>query len=51
MASGIEALDEAIKEYLLFRGFTESLKWFENERKSAIDKSYRVSDEGSLAGH
>lgn len=45
MAFAVGALDEAIREYLLYRGFTQSLKFFEVERKDDKDKgfSFRVS--------
>ena len=36
------ALDEAIKEYLLYRGFTQALKHFELERKEDKDKGFKV---------
>ena len=42
MAAATAALEEAIKEYLLFRGFTETLKNFETERKGAKEKEYKV---------
>ena len=43
MAGAAGALDEAIKEYLLYRGFTQTLKYFELERKDEKDKGFRVS--------
>jgi hypothetical protein len=43
MAAAVKALDEIIKEYLLFRGFTNTLKTFEAELKLDKDKSFRVS--------
>lgn len=43
MASAVGALDEAIKEYLLYRGFTQTLKYFELERRDDKDKGFRVS--------
>lgn len=43
MADAVPLLDELIKEYLLFRGFTATLKTFENEIKADKDKSFRVS--------
>ena len=42
--AAVGGLDEAIKEYLLYRGFTQSLKWFEQERKDDKDKGFRVRD-------
>lgn len=43
MAAAVKALDEIIKEYLLFRGFTNTLKTFEAELKLDKDKSFRVN--------
>ena len=34
--------DELIKEYLLYRGFTASVKQLEIESKQDKDKGYRV---------
>lgn len=34
-------LDDLVKEYLLFRGFSSSLKFFENDLKSEKEKSFR----------
>ena len=44
MAFAVGALDDAIREYLLFRGFTQTLKLFETERRDDKDKgfSFRV---------
>ena len=42
MAFAVGALDEAIKEYLLYRGFTQSLKFFEVDRRDDKDKGFRV---------
>lgn len=44
MAFAVGALDEAIREYLLYRGFTQTLKFFEIERRDDRDKgfSFRV---------
>ncbi|CAI7993384.1 WD repeat-containing protein 91 [Geodia barretti] len=45
MAFAVGALDDAIREYLLFRGFTQTLKLFETERRDDKDKgfSFRVN--------
>ncbi len=43
MTTAVGALDEAIKEYLVFRGFTNTLKQFELERKEDKDKGLKVS--------
>ena len=42
MAAAVGALDEAIKEYLLYRGFTQTLKQLELEKKDDKDKGFRV---------
>lgn len=43
MAGGITALDDAVREYLFFRGFVSTLKQFETERKEDRDKELNVS--------
>ena len=43
MATAVGALDDAIKEYLVYRGFTNTLKQFESEKKDDKDKNFRVS--------
>jgi len=43
MASASSVLDEVVKEYLLYRGFTNTLKAFEVEKKDDKDKGYKVS--------
>jgi hypothetical protein len=45
MAAAVQVVDEIIKEYLLFRGFANTLKAFEAELKLDKDKSFRVSTE------
>lgn len=40
-SSSINFLDDLVKEYLLFRGFSSSLKFFENDLKSEKEKSIR----------
>ena len=47
MAGGITALDEAIREYLFFRGFVNTLKQFETEKKEDRDKELNVSNPAS----
>ena len=42
MANISPLIDSMIKEYLLFRGFTSTLKAFEGEIKADKDKSFRV---------
>lgn len=49
MAAAVGALDDMIKEYLLYRGFTQTLKLFEQEKKDDKDKGFRVRQLGS--GH
>jgi hypothetical protein len=40
--STVAQIDELLKEYLAFRGFTATLKTFEIERKNDKTKSYQV---------
>ena len=49
MAAAVGALDEAIKDYLVFRGYTSTFKVFEQERREDRDKGLRVRNTcGSL---
>ena len=43
MAADVPMLDDVIKEYLIFRGFSGTLKSFESDLKADKDKSFRVS--------
>ena len=43
MATAVGALDDAIREYLVYRGFTNTLKQFETEKRDDKDKNFRVS--------
>lgn len=43
MAAAVPMLDDVIKEYLVFRGFSNTLKSFESDLKADKDKSFRVS--------
>ena len=43
MAAALGAVDELIREYLLYRGFVQTLKAFEQEKKDDKDKGLRVS--------
>lgn len=43
MASSCEKLDQLVKDYLLFRGFTGTMKLFDQELKADKDKGLRVS--------
>ena len=38
----VEAIDDMIKDYLVFRGFTATLKSFENQIKNDKNKSFKV---------
>ena len=41
--SHIQYVDELVKEYLLFRGFSQTLKAFDNDLKAEKEKGFRVS--------
>lgn len=41
--SQIQYVDELIREYLLYRGFSGTLKMFDTELKSDKEKGFRVS--------
>lgn len=38
----IQLIDELVREYLLFRGFSSTVKAFDNDLKSDKDKGFRV---------
>lgn len=38
----IQFVDELVREYLLYRGFTSTLKAFDNDLKADKDKGFRV---------
>lgn len=38
----IQFVDELVREYLLFRGFTATVKAFDNDLKADKDKGFRV---------
>ncbi|XP_060695514.1 WD repeat-containing protein 91 isoform X1 [Hemiscyllium ocellatum] len=42
MASAVERMDELVREYLLYREFTSTLKTFDIEIKTDKDKGFRV---------
>ena len=42
MAAAAGAVDEAVREYLLFRGFAKTLQTFEAERKNDPEKGLQV---------
>lgn len=43
MAAAIVAVDELIREYLLYRGFVQTLRTLEQEKKEDKEKGLRVS--------
>ncbi|XP_012695757.1 WD repeat-containing protein 91 [Clupea harengus] len=42
MASAVERTDDLVKEYLIYRGFTSTLKYFDSEIKTDREKGFRV---------
>uniref|UniRef100_A0A8C1D1E6 WD repeat-containing protein 91 n=1 Tax=Cyprinus carpio carpio TaxID=630221 RepID=A0A8C1D1E6_CYPCA len=42
MASAVERTDDLVREYLIYRGFTSTLKHLDSEIKSDKDKGFRV---------
>ena len=40
--SHVQYVDELVKEYLLFRGFGQTLKTFDNDLKAEKEKGFRV---------
>lgn len=40
--SHVQYVDELVKEYLLFRGFSQTLKAFDNDLKAEKEKGFRV---------
>lgn len=42
--SHVQHMDELIREYLLYRGFSGTVKAFDSELKVDKDKSFRVSN-------
>lgn len=42
MAAAAERVDELVREYLLFRGFTATLKQLDAEIKADKEKGFRV---------
>lgn len=47
--SHVQYVDELIREYLLYRGFSGTLKAFDTELKVDKDKSFRVSNKSITA--
>lgn len=50
MAEAVERTDELVREYLLFRGFTHTLRQLDAEIKADKEKGFRVRAGGSGAG-
>ena len=50
MAAAIGAVDELIKEYFLYKGFVQTLKAFDQEKRDDKDKGLRVSCIAVTAG-
>ena len=48
MAAAAGVLDEAVKEYLVYRGFTSTLRHFELEKREDKDKGFKVSFPASI---
>ena len=42
MSSAVERTDDLVKEYLIYRGFTSTLKYFDSEIKTDREKGFRV---------
>lgn len=45
--SHVQYVDELVKEYLLFRGFSQTLKAFDNDLKAEKEKGFRVRNSWS----
>lgn len=43
MASAVERTDDLVREYLIYRGFTSTLKLLDSEIKTDKEKGFRVS--------
>jgi hypothetical protein len=46
---GTDVVDELVKEYLLFRGFTQTLKVFETEKKNDRSLNFNVPTSHALS--
>lgn len=44
MASSINAIDDIVREYLLYKGYVNTIKTLEQERKDDKEKGLRVSN-------
>lgn len=42
MAAAVGAVDELVREYLLYKGFVQTLKTFDQERRDDKDKGLKV---------
>jgi len=47
MGSAVERTDEHVREYLLYRGFTSTLKHLDTDIKADKEKGFRVRGSGS----
>ncbi len=45
MGSAVERTDEHVREYLIYRGFTHTLKHLDNDIKADKEKGFRVQSE------
>jgi hypothetical protein len=50
MAEAVERTDELVREYLLFRGFTHTLRQLDAEIKADKEKGFRVRDQKAWCG-
>lgn len=50
MAEAVERTDELVREYLLFRGFTHTLRQLDAEIKADKEKGFRVREDPAGAG-
>lgn len=48
MGSAVERTDEHVREYLIYRGFTNTLRHLDNEIKADKEKGFRVCLDRSL---
>lgn len=53
MGSAVERTDEHVREYLIYRGFTSTLKHLDSDIKADKEKGFRVQsaniDDGSFS--
>lgn len=48
MASAVERTDELVREYLIYRGFTSTLKYLDSEIKTDKEKGFRVRTKSQI---